>query len=96
MVQVRRVVVDVLKPHDPSPVEFADALAGVEGVEGVTVSLVEHDREVQNVEVAAEGEALDYAALEARVEQLGGTVHSVDQVSCGDIVVESGQTARNG
>ena len=54
MTSVRRLVLDVLKPHDPSLVEFTDQLSRVDGVAGATCTLVELDREVQNVEVTLE------------------------------------------
>jgi hypothetical protein len=87
MAPVRRLVLDVLKPHDPPLVAFTGGLADVDGVDGVTCSLVELDRDVQNVAVTLEGETLDIEAVEATIDGLGGTVHSVDLVACGDRVV---------
>jgi len=88
MPAVRRLVLDVLKPHDPPLVDFTDRIAAVDGVAGVTCSLIELDREVQNVEVTLDGDALDVDAIEAAVDGLGGTVHSIDLVTCGDRPVE--------
>jgi hypothetical protein len=96
MASVRRLVVDVLKPHDPPLLEFTERLAGVEGVAGLTASLVELDTEVQNVKLTLEGEDLDFESFEDHVERLGGTVHSVDQVSCGEHVVEDRRTLQDG
>jgi hypothetical protein len=92
MAPVRRLVVDVLKPHDPPLLEFARRAGDVEGVEGVSASLIELDNEVQNVKLTFEGETLDFDDIEATVERLGGTVHSVDQVACGERVVEDRPT----
>lgn len=85
MAPVRRLVVDVLKPHDPPLVEFASGLVDADGVERVDCSLVELDREVQNVAVTLAGPDVRFGAVEERVEALGGTVHSVDRVVCGDL-----------
>jgi len=87
MASVRRLVLDVLKPHDPPLVEFTDQLSRVDGVAGATCVLVELDREVQNVEVTVEGEGLDLGTVEETIDGLGGTVHSVDLVACGDRLV---------
>ena len=87
MASVRRLVLDVLKPHDPPLVDFTDQLSRVDGVAGATCTLVELDREVQNVEVTLEGENLDIGAVEETIDGLGGTVHSVDLVACGDRLV---------
>jgi hypothetical protein len=83
MASVRRIVVDVLKPHDPPLVEFTASVADARGVDGATASLVELDTEVQTVELTVEGSDLDYDAVEAAVVGLGAAVHSVDRVACG-------------
>jgi len=86
MARVRQIVVDVLKPHDPPLVEFTQRVADVDGVDGVRATVLEIDREVQNVELTVEGERLAFDAVEAAVDGQGGTVHSVDAVTCGDHV----------
>lgn len=95
MPDLRRVVLDVLKPHDPSLLEFTDRIAAVGSVEGATASLIELDQEVQNVKITVEGAALDYNAVKSAVEQLGGTVHSIDQVAVGDAVVDEPRTLQD-
>ena len=96
MATVRRLVIDVLKPHDPSLLEFTDQVAETESVEGVTSSLIELDQEVQNIKLTFEGEGLDFAAIEETIETLGGSVHSVDQVACGEYVVTDQRTLQDG
>ncbi|MFB6161700.1 MAG: DUF211 domain-containing protein [Haloferacaceae archaeon] len=95
MARVRRLVVDVLKPHDPPLLEFTERLAELERVEGVTATLIELDTEVQNVKMTFEGADLSFAAIEGEIERLGGTVHSVDQASCGEVVVEDRPTPQD-
>jgi hypothetical protein len=95
MAELRRIVLDVLKPHDPPLLEVTERIADVDGVEGATTSLIELDQEVQNVKITIEGEALEYARLEDAVEELGGTVHSVDQVACGSSVVDEPPTPQD-
>jgi hypothetical protein len=95
MPPVRRLVVDVLKPHDPPLLDFTEAVADAESVESVCASLIELDTEVQNVEMSLEGEAVDFDAVEGRIEQLGGTVHSVDEVVCGEYLIEDRHTRQD-
>lgn len=95
MAPIRRVVLDVLKPHDPELVEVARHVADVEGVGGVNGTLVELDREVQNCKLTVEGEAVDYDGVVAAVEDLGASVHSVDQVVCGERLVEDRPTPQD-
>lgn len=95
MAPVRRLVIDVLKPHDPGLVEFTDQVARTDSVEGVTSSLIELDQEVQNVELTVEGADVDFGAVDDRIEGLGGTIHSVDEVACGEYVVTARRTGRD-
>ncbi|WP_436925038.1 DUF211 domain-containing protein [Halosimplex amylolyticum] len=95
MSTLRRVTLDVLKPHDPPLLEFTERIADVESVDGVTSSLIELDQEVQNVKLTVEGEQLDYAAVEDAIGGLGGSVHSVDQVAYGEYVVEERRTPQD-
>jgi hypothetical protein len=96
MASVRRLVIDVLKPHDPPLLEFTDQVAEIESVEGVTSSLIELDQEVQNVKLTFEGDDLNFSAIEKSIENLGGTVHSVDQVACGGHIVTDLRTLQDG
>ncbi|WP_369335379.1 DUF211 domain-containing protein [Halostella sp. PRR32] len=95
MSKLRRIVLDVLKPHDPPLLEFSERIANVESVDGVTASLIELDQEVQNVKLTIEGDTLEYPTLEEAIEELGGTVHSVDQVAYGEYVVEEQRTLQD-
>lgn len=85
---IRRLVLDVLKPHDPPMVSFSSQLGQLESVSGVTTKLVEMEEDVRTVRVALEGEDLDVDAIEAKIEDLSGSIHSVDEVSCGDRIVD--------
>lgn len=95
MAPVRRLVVDVLKPHEPSTLAFTRRVASVESVGGVNTTLVELDKDVLNVKLTVEGESVEYDAVEAAIEDLGGTIHSVDQVACGEYIVEDAPTLQD-
>lgn len=85
---IRRLVLDVMKPQEPDILEIAEITGGCPGVEGVNVVLLETDREVQNLKLTVEGEDINADALEEAITDLGGTVHSIDQVVCGERLVE--------
>ena len=95
MAHVRRLVLDVLKPHDPDVVTVAGSVADCEGVSGVNTVLVETDREVQNVKLTIEGDAVPVEVVHDTVEDLGGTVHSIDEAVCGEVVVEQSETPQD-
>jgi hypothetical protein len=96
MPPVRRLVVDVLKPHEPPLLSFTEVVGDADSVEGVCASLIELDSEVQNVKLTLEGSDVDFEAIEATITELGGTVHSVDQVVVGEYVVEDSRTPQDG
>lgn len=95
MTNVRRLVLDLLKPHEPDVVTFAESVAGCDGVAGVNVVLVETDKEVQNVKLTIEGDSIPVDAVHDIVEDLGGTVHSIDEVVCGEFIVEESKTPQD-
>ncbi|WP_132061203.1 DUF211 domain-containing protein [Halorussus amylolyticus] len=95
MASVRRLVIDVLKPHDPTLLEFTERVTETDSVNGVSSSLIELDQEVQNVKITFEGEDMDFEVIQETVEELGGTVHSVDQVACGEYIVEDRRTLQD-
>ncbi|WP_251344064.1 DUF211 domain-containing protein [Haloplanus halophilus] len=95
MAPVRRVVLDVLKPHQPSTVEVASRLADLDGIEAVNALLVETDAEVQTLKLTVEGSDIAVERVDDEVERLGGSVHSVDQVVCGEYLVEEVRTPQD-
>ena len=88
MGNLRRLVLDVLKPLDPSIVELVQVLADLEGVDGVNISIYEIDRRVENAKVTIEGHDLDYDALSQVIEENGGAIHSIDEVAAGRVLIE--------
>ncbi|MBN1487575.1 MAG: DUF211 domain-containing protein [Anaerolineae bacterium] len=85
---LRRLVLDVLKPMDPSIVELSQTLADVQGVDGVNISIYEIDRKVENAKITIEGSQLPYDALVAIIQDNGGAIHSIDEVAAGKRLVE--------
>jgi hypothetical protein len=95
MAPIRRLVLDLLKPHRPTAIEFARDVSDLDGVAGANAVLVEVDEEVQNVKLTVEGEDVDFEAVEGVVDELGGSVHSIDQVACGERVIEESETPQD-
>lgn len=92
---IRRLVLDVLKPHEPSIHEFAVAVVDCPGVDGVNVVLVETDRDVQTLKFTIEGDDINLTAIEEAVDAIGGSVHSIDQVVCGERLIEQSRTPQD-
>jgi hypothetical protein len=86
MPSLRRLVLDVLKPHEPTMLTLGREIADLPAVEAATTDLVEIDEEVREVTLTVEGPDLDYDEIVAVVEDLGRSVHSLDQAAYGEYV----------
>ncbi|MHC3129371.1 MAG: DUF211 domain-containing protein [Candidatus Bathyarchaeota archaeon] len=92
---IRRLVLDVLKPHKPSVVELSEALSHLDGVEGVNVIIYEIDQEVENAKVIVAGVSISFEDIKSKLEELGATIHSVDEVAAGKRIVEEVMTPQD-
>lgn len=79
MVSVKRIVLDILKPHHPNGLEFASTLAGESGAR-VVLSVTEVDEHTETVVLELEGEDLQYDLVTASISGMGGSIHSIDEV----------------
>ncbi len=88
MGNLRRLVLDVLKPLEPTIVELVQLLADLEGVDGANISIYEIDRRVENAKVTIEGHDLRYEVITDVIEENGGAIHSIDEVAAGMVLIE--------
>jgi hypothetical protein len=95
MGKVRRLVLDVLKPHEPTIIELASQLSALNGVEAVNISIYEIDRRVENAKITIEGGDLDYEKVEQVIQENGGTIHSIDEVVAGKMIIEDAETPQD-
>ena len=80
MVLVKRLVLDVLKPHQPNALEFSQAIAIAGGGYRVCTTVLEVDEKTESLQVVVEGDAIDFDALQSSISELGGSLHSIDEV----------------
>jgi hypothetical protein len=92
MSQIKRLVLDVLKPHEPTNVQVASAIGDIQDVDGVNLSLYEVDQQTENVKITVEGTDVDFNLVLQTIENLGGVVHSVDEIIAGKKIVEEEET----
>jgi hypothetical protein len=79
-VKVQKIVLDVLKPMEPSILELSRNINAVDGVDRVSVDLLEIDKKVENVKISIEGPNLHYENINRIIENMGATIHSIDNV----------------
>ena len=92
---IKRIILDVLKPHSPSILEVADRLGDLEGVSGVNISLEEVDAQTDSIKITIEGSNIDYVQVERVVSECGASIHSIDGVSAGIRLVEEVNTPQD-
>ena len=95
MSKTRRLVLDTLKPHEPSIIEMASQLSELEGVSAVNISIYEMDRKVENAKITIEGEDISYPLVLEIIEELGGAIHSIDEVVAGKKIIDDAATLQD-
>lgn len=94
MTKIRRLVLDILKPHKPPIVELTKEIAEIQGVEGVNSSLIEVDEEVKNVKITIQGR-FDEKPVRETVEDAAGSIHSIDEVAVGEKLIDKVKTPQD-
>ena len=79
MVNVKRIVLDVLKPHHPNGLEFASSIAEKSNAR-VLLTVTEVDEQTETVVLELEGDNLQYDMITQAISDLGASTHSIDGV----------------
>lgn len=92
MVHIKRVVLDVLKPHNPNALDFTTAIA--EKVPGckIRLTVTAMDEKTETVLVVIEGKNILYNVITKVISSLGGSIHSIDEVEVKNGTQESETT----
>ena len=80
MIQIKRLVLDVLKPHQPYVSEFACAIAAQIDDSCVKLKVLEMDDKTETLELIVEGSDLELDTIISAISEMGGSLHSVDGV----------------
>ena len=80
MVSVKRIVLDVLKPHQPNALEFSRAIAKAGLDYRVCLTVLEMDKNTETLQIEIEGDTIDFEAIQSAISDMGGSLHSIDEV----------------
>ena len=78
--EIKHMVLDVLKPHQPSLPNFATFIAELEGVVKVDVTVIEMDEKTESLRVIIDGNDIEFEKLRDHMALQGAVIHSVDRV----------------
>jgi hypothetical protein len=92
---IKRIILDVLKPHSPTIIEVAEKLASLNGITGVNISLEEVDAETDSIKITIEGSNINYSEVKKEISECGASIHSIDGVSAGIKIVEEVNTPQD-
>lgn len=80
MVAVKKIVLDVLKPHQPNALEFSQAIAKAGDDYRVRLTVLEVDENTETLQIEIEGNAIDFEVIRSIISDMGGSLHSIDEV----------------
>lgn len=71
---------------------MAKMLSLIEGVASVNISIVEIDLKVENAKITVEGENINYEKVEELIQDMGSSIHSIDEVVAGKEIIDDAET----
>jgi len=95
LTSIKRLILDVLKPHAPSIIEVAEKLSVLDGISGVNISLEEVDAETDSIKITIEGTNINYENVKKEITECGAVIHSIDGVSAGIKIVDEVNTPQD-
>ena len=88
MTNIKLLILDVLKPHHPSMLELAKEIARTNNV-SANLRLLEVDEKTETIQIIIKGENIDVEKIRKAIEEMGGSVHSMDEISIGPEFINS-------
>lgn len=80
MIRLKRIVLDILKPHHPDALEFARSIAACGDDYHVLLTVIEMDEKTETLQVVVAGDDVDMEQVREAITRLGGSLHSIDEV----------------
>jgi len=94
-ISVKRLVLDMLKPLEPSLIKISEVLANIEGLSAVNLVVYEMDRKTETVKATIEGDDIDFEKIKKALEEFGVVIHSIDAVVTGKRIIEESKTPQD-
>jgi hypothetical protein len=80
MTITRKIVLDVLKPHQPNALDFSTAIARLGEDYRVKLVVTEVDKKTESTIVTIEGVDINFENIKSAIEKMGASIHSIDEV----------------
>ncbi len=79
MVSIKKIVLDILKPHQPNVLEFSQAIAEVGSDYQVHLVVLGVDENTETIQLEVQGSSIDFDSIQTAINNLGGSLHSIDE-----------------
>jgi len=79
MTRIRRLVLDVLKPHHPSVLELGRLIAE-RGELQVKLTVTEMDDKTETLQIEITGADINFELVREAIDGFGASLHSIDEV----------------
>lgn len=80
MLAVKRMVLDVLKPHQPNALEFCKMVAKAGSDYRVCLKVIEVDEKTESLLIEVSGNDIHFDVIQSTINDIGGSLHSIDEV----------------
>lgn len=80
MIAVKKITLDVLKPHQPNALEFCKAIANAGHDYHVRIIVIEVDEKTESLQLEVSGSDIDFDVIQSAISDIGGSLHSIDEV----------------
>ena len=80
MTTIRKLVLDILKPHQPNAIDFCLALASVGNTYKINLIVSEVDEKTETIVVTIKAPDINFTEISAIVQKMGASIHSIDEV----------------
>lgn len=87
MASLKRIILDILKPHQPNVLEFSQRIALEGSGYHVHLTVEEVDEQTETLRVVIEGDNIDFDSIQKAISDMGASLHSIDEV---EVVDEAG------
>lgn len=81
VVHIKRLVIDSMKARETTVLDLSRALAMVDGVDEVDITVTEVDARTETIRLTLRGSHLDVEAIGKVLAQHGATLRSIDEIT---------------
>jgi len=80
-VDIRRLLIEAVKPRETSTLELTQSLCSVDGVEECDLTVTDVDVRTETVKLTIKGPHINYAELKKAMDDNGIAIKGVDEVN---------------